>query len=55
MCARVYMCVCTCMCLCKQLPGNQSFDRQISAYKKGGGVRRVRQWIGLATAYKFVT
>ena len=33
----LYVCVC--------LPGNQSFDRQISAYEKGGGVKRVGQWI----------
>ena len=30
---------------CKQLPVNQRFDRQISVYEKGGGVRRVGQWI----------
>ena len=40
-----YTCVCVCVCVCKQLPDNQSFDRQISAYEKGGGVRRVGQWI----------
>ena len=37
--------MCVCMCVCKQLPGNQSFDRQVSANKKSCGVRRVRQWI----------
>ena len=34
-----------CMCACKQFPGNQSFDRQIAALKKGGDVRKVGQWI----------
>ena len=46
-CVFVCLCVCACMhtcvcvCVCKQLPGNPSFDRQISAHEKGGGVRRV--------------
>ena len=37
----VYACVCVCVSVhvCEQLPGNQSFDRQISAHKKGGGGR----------------
>ena len=36
------MCVCaSCVCACEQLPGNQSFDRQISAHEKNGVVRRV--------------
>ena len=42
------VCVCAhvkCIGICKQLSGNQSFDRQISAHKKGGGVMRVGQWI----------
>ena len=41
------MCVCVCVCVqaCKQLPGNQSFDRQISVHEKGGEVRMVGQWI----------
>ena len=25
---------------CKQLPSNQSFDKQISSHRKGGGVSR---------------
>ena len=33
-----------CTCACKQLPGNQSFARRISAHEKGGGVMRVGQW-----------
>ena len=33
------VCVHACMCVCKQLPGNQSFDSQISAHEKGGGAR----------------
>ena len=44
-CMHVRVLVCECMRACKQLPGNQSFDRQISAHEKGGGVRRVGQWI----------
>ena len=40
---------------CKQLPSNQSFDKQVSSCQKGGGVSRWGEWIGKATAYKFVT
>ena len=38
MCACVLACVCVraCVCVCKHLPGNQSFDRQLFAHKKGG-------------------
>ena len=43
MCACV--CVCVCVSVCKQLPGNQSFDKHLSAHEKGGSVRRVGQWI----------
>ena len=32
------VCVCVCVCVCKQLPSNQSFDKQISSHQKGGGV-----------------
>ena len=43
----------------KLLVSNQSFDKQISAHKKGGGVRRVGQWIGtgncLQVCYKTLT
>ena len=42
-CTRVCVCVCVCVYVCKQLPGNQSFDRQISTHEKGGGVRGVGQ------------
>ena len=31
-----------CMCACKQLSGNHSFDRGISAHEKGGSVRKGR-------------
>ena len=44
-----------CVCVCKQLPSNQSFDKQISSHQKGGGVSRWGEWIGKATAYKFDT
>ena len=49
-----FVCVCECM-LCKQLPSNQSFDKQISSHQKGGGVSRWGEWVGKATAYKFDT
>ena len=50
-------CVCVCTCVCKQLPSNQSFDKQnlISSHQKGGGVSRWGEWVGKATAYKFDT
>ena len=55
----VCVCVCTCMyacvCVCKQLPSNQSFDKQISSHQKGGGVSTWGEWVGRATAYKFDT
>ena len=44
-----------CVCICKQLPSNQSFDKQISSHQKGGGVSRWGKWVGKATAYKFDT
>ena len=47
--------VCVCVCICKQLPSNQSFDKQISSHQKGGGVSRWGEWVGKATAYKFDT
>ena len=43
-----------CECACKQLPSNQSFDKQISSHQKSGDV----SWWGngsKATAYNFVT
>ena len=43
------------MCVCKQLPSNQSYDKQISSHQKGGGVSRWGEWVGKATAYKFDT
>ena len=50
----VYAClVCLCMCVCKQLPSNQSFDKQISSHQKGGGVSRWGEWVDKATAYMF--
>ena len=50
------MCVCcVCVCFCKQLPSNQSFDKQISSHQKGGGVSRWGECVGKATAYKFDT
>ena len=65
MCAYVCVCVCACsvcvyvcVCVCKQLPSNQSFDKQISSHHKGGGVSRWGEWgewVGKATAYKFDT
>ena len=48
-------CVCVCVHACKQLPSNQSFDKQISSHQKGGGVSRWGEWVGKATAYKFDT
>ena len=53
----VCVCVPTCACVhcCKQLPSNQSFDKQISSYQKGVGVSRWGEWVGKATAYKFDT
>ena len=45
--------MCVCVCVCKQLPSNQSFDKQISSHQKGGGVNRWGKWVGKATAYKF--
>ena len=45
-----YTCVCLCVCVCKQLPSNQSFDKQISSHQKGGGVSRWGEWVGKATA-----
>ena len=44
-----------CVFVSMQLPGNQRFDRQISAHKKGGGVRRVGQWIGTWCITCFIT
>ena len=44
-----------CVCVCKQLPSNQSFEKQISRHQKGGGVSRWGDWVGKATAYKFDT
>ena len=44
MCVPMGVCVYA-LCVCVFVSGNQSFDRQISAHEKGGGVRRVRQWI----------
>ena len=52
------VCVCVCVCVCvfvKQLPSNQSFDKQISSHQKGGGVSRWGEWVVKATAYKFDT
>ena len=51
MCVCVHVCVC--VCVCKQLPSNQSFDKQIYSYQKGGGVSRWGEWVRKATAYKF--
>ena len=47
--------MCMCVCVCKQLPSNQSFDKQISSHQKGGGVSRWGEWVRKATAYKFDT
>ena len=47
------VCVCVCVCVWKQLPSNQSFDKQISSHQKGGGVSRWGEWIRKATAYKW--
>ena len=41
--------------ICKQLPRNQSFDKQVSSHQKGGGISRWGEWVGKATSYKFVT
>ena len=41
--------------ICKQLPSNQSFDKQISSHQKGGGVSRWGEWVRKATAYKYDT
>ena len=41
--------------LVKQLPSNQSFDKQISSHQNGGGVSRWGEWVRKATAYKFDT
>ena len=41
--------------ICKQLPSNQSFDKQISSHQKGGGVSRWGKWVGKSTTYKFDT
>ena len=69
-CLCMYLCVCLCvcvcvgtcvhacmysMCVCKQLPGNQTFNRQISAYEKGGGVRGVGQWIQSGNCLQYTT
>ena len=58
-CVQVCMCacvhVCVRVCACKQLPSNQSFDKQISSHQKGGGVSRWGEWVRKATAYKFDT
>ena len=56
-CVCVCMCVCACVCVCvsKQLPSNQSFDKQISSHQKEGGVSRWGEWVQKATAYKFDT
>ena len=53
--APVCVCVCACVRACKQLPSNQSFDKQISSYQKGGGVSRWGECVRKATAYKFDT
>ena len=53
MCVRVLVCVCT--CACKQMPSNQSFDKQIFSHQKGGGASRWGECVGKATAYKFDT
>ena len=37
------VCVCVCMCVCWPLPSNQSFYRQITGYKMGGGDHVVHQ------------
>ena len=47
--------MCVCVCVCKQLPSNQSFDKQISSHQKGGGVSRWGEWVEKATAYKYDT
>ena len=47
--------MCVCVCICKQLPSNQSFDKQISSHQKRGGVSRWGEWVGKSTAYKFDT
>ena len=52
------MCVCVCGTngtICKQLPSNQSVDKQISSHQEGGGVSRWGECIRKATAYKFDT
>ena len=55
-CVCVRVCVmCVCACVCKQLPSNQSFDKQISSHQKGGGVSRWGEWVGKAIAYKLDT
>ena len=54
-CARLAVCVCVCVCTCKQLPSNQSFDKQISSHQKGVGISRWGEWVRKATAYKFDT
>ena len=60
-CVCMHVCVCACVCVracmhtCKQLPSNQSFDKQISSHQKGGGVSRWGEWVVKATAYKFDT
>ena len=61
-CAGVHVCVCgcacvyvvVCVCACKQLPSNQSFDKQISSHQKGGGVSRWGEWVRKATAYSLI-
>ena len=37
--------VSVCVLFCKQLPSNQSFDKQISSHQKGGGVSRWGEWV----------
>ena len=42
-------------CACKQLPSNQSFDKQVFSHQKCGGASRWGECVGKATAYKFDT
>ena len=56
-CVGVFVSVCERMCTgtCKQLPSNQSFNKQISSHQEGAGVSRWGEWVRKATAYKFDT
>ena len=49
--------VCTaCVCVfVSSCPTTKVLISKISGHQKGGGVSRWREWIGKATAYKFVT